>query len=117
MRYGGKDAMYVSLPPVAYWGTTHFFAPIMERPKPAGHVIRVIALEQTEVRDWVGGMVTTLGPQEFYQSRPDDHGDVGGAIECSRSCLVVQYIVGRLYDNSNANPAMRLVPSVQSYAK
>ena len=113
----GGDPMYISLPPATFWGTTFFIAPIMERLQPEGHVVRVIALEQTEVRDLVGGMVTTLNAQEFYESRPDDHGNAGGGIKCSRPCLVVQYAAGRMYDASTVDIAMRLVPSVESFVK
>ena len=110
-----EDPMYVSLPPVAFWGTTYFIAPILERHQPAGHATRVIAIEEMEVRDLKGGMITTLNAQEFHESRPVEHGDVGGGIKCSRPCLVVQYVLGKNYDRGNVDCAMRLVPSVESY--
>ena len=117
LGYNGVDSMYVSLPPVAFLGTTYFIVPVMERPRPKGHVIRVIAIEQTEVHDFVAGVVATLNTQEFFECRPSDHGDVGGRIECSRPCLVVQYVTEWDYDNSDVDCAMRLVPSVESYIK
>ena len=109
------DPMYVSLPPVAFWGTTYFIAPILERHQPAGYAIRVIVLEQTEVYDLAGSLLAMLNTQEFYESHPIDHGDVGGGIQCSRPCLVVQYMLGKDYDDSIVDCAMRLVPSMESY--
>ena len=91
-----EDPMYVSLPPVAFWGTTYFIAPILERHQPAGHATRVIVLGKTEVYDLKGGMITTLNTQEFHESRPVDHGGLGGGIKCSRPCLVVQYVLGKI---------------------
>ena len=113
----GKDALYVSLPPVAFWGTMHFIPAVLERPQPQGHALRVISLERTEVRDLAGGMITTLDAQEFYESGPDDHGDVGGGIECSRPCLVIQYVLAYNYDSSDVDASMRVVPGVDSYTK
>ena len=62
-------------------------------------------------------MITTLDAQKFYESGPDDHGGMGGGIECSQPCLVVQQLVGVGYDNSGVECAMRLVPGVESYVK
>ena len=69
------------------------------------------------MRDLVSGIVTTLDTHRFYESRPNNHGDAGGAIECSRPCLVVQYVVGQLHGSSDVDCAMRLVPSVDAYVK
>ena len=113
----GADPMYVSLPPVAFWGTTYFIAPILERPQPEGHAVRVIAFERTEVHVLEDDMVTILDAQKFYESSHLDHGDAGGGIECNRPCLVVQYLLGRDFDHADVDCAMRLVPSVESYVR
>ena len=117
LSYRGQDSMYVSLPPVMFWGTVYFVPSILERPQPQGYALRVIALGLTEVRDLEGGTLAILDTQEVYESRPDDHGDVGGGIECSQPCLVIQYMMGWKYDNSNIDAAMRVVPSVDSCVK
>ena len=113
----GFDRMYVSLTPVVFWGTTHFIAPIMERSRPEGYVIRVIAIEQTEVHDFVTGEVATLNAHEFFECRPSHNSDMGRGVECSRPCLVMQYTMGSKYDNSEVDGAMRIVPSADSYVK
>ena len=48
LGYRGRDAMYISLPPSAFLATTYFIPPIMERPRPEAHAVRVIALEATK---------------------------------------------------------------------
>ena len=117
LGYYGADRMYVSLPPVAFWGTTHFIAPIMERSQPKGYAIRVTASEQTEVHDFVAGEAATLNAHEFFECRPSNSSDMGGSVECSRPCLVVQYTMGWTYDESEVDATMRLVPSAESYVK
>ena len=117
LNYIADDAMYVSLPPTAALGKVHFIPSILERNLPDGHLVQVIADEPTDVINLITGSVMGLGAHEYHVSQRGDDGGLGMALECSRSCLVVQITVGRGYDTSKIDPSMRYIPSLESYVR